>query len=224
MMMGMEEGDAYLPIPEQGAFAYFVTHAGNESFSNLPAAGGTVMVDVVVATADALQAWEVWPAVEAGNVINIDATGWSQQAELLAWAGLSSQQLPSYYACEQLDWMVLDAQDRVVCRSSANNAACVNRLLEPGASGYTASGLDMLHGAINTPEGSYFTTASPLAALTCTTLDSGAVRVATLTLHVAGAAGTYHLSVANGSYYSVATTQQQPMQPGPVFEIQVSGE
>jgi hypothetical protein len=137
---------------------------------------------------------------------------------------MSSQQLPSYYACDRLDWMVLDAQGRVVCRSTANNAACVNRLLEPGAIGYTASGLDLLDGGINTLEDSYFTTPSPLSALTATALESGTIRVATLTLHVAGVPGTYHLSVANGSYYSATTGQPQAMQAGPVFEIRVSGQ
>jgi len=66
----------------------------SDASASVPANGGTVVVDVVVASADPIRNWDVVPAVDAANVVSIDATGWTAQAELLAWAGLSNQPLP----------------------------------------------------------------------------------------------------------------------------------
>ncbi|MBI4579172.1 MAG: thrombospondin type 3 repeat-containing protein [Planctomycetes bacterium] len=211
-----------LPMPEQGAMAYFVTHDGSDQSVSLPSTGGTVVVDVVVATAEPVDAWDAVPSVDVPNVVNIDAADWTPQAELLAWAGLSSQVLPSRYNCGQVDWIIVDAQAAVICRSTVKDAACAGRALESGTQTHTGThGLDALAGPINNPVDAWFTTIAPLGATTAGTMSPGAARVATLTLQVAGVPGVYHLRLTYGTYYTAAQGGSAPMDPGPTFEIRV---
>lgn len=213
-----------LPVPQQGAYAYFVVHGGNASSANLPANGGPVVVDLVVATAEAMKSWDVLPSADASNVFSIDATGWTAKDELLVWAGLSNQSLPSYYNCGWLGWVILNTQEHIICRSTVKDAACADRALETGAKITTGThGLDMLAGAINTPVDSYFTAASSMGAVMTNTMGPGAARVATLTFQVAGVPGIYHLWLVSGSFTSVNGTPVSS-QTGPVFDIQVDGQ
>ncbi|MBI4580551.1 MAG: hypothetical protein HY718_12665 [Planctomycetes bacterium] len=130
--------------------------------------------------------------------------------------------LPSRYDCGQLDWIIVDAQDRVVCRSTAKDAACAAKALDPGTRTYTGThSLDALAGPIDNPVDGDFTTIAPLGATTAGTMTPGAARVATLTLQVAGVPGVYHLRLTHGSYYSAAQGASAPMTPGPTFEIRV---
>jgi hypothetical protein len=225
-MMGLLGGEGLmgfgLPVPEQGAMAYFIKHDSGETSINLSASGGTVLVDLIVATAEPLDAWEGLPAVTTANLVSIDATGWTPETELSAWAGLASQTPPSRYDCGQLYWMIVNAQGRVVCQAWVKDAICADRLLSPGATAFTGNyALDALAGPISTPAGSIFTSASPLGATTSRTMPQGAVRVATLTLNVAPTPGMYELSLTGANYYAGTQGAFLPMQAGPAFVISV---
>ncbi|HOJ72956.1 MAG TPA: VWA domain-containing protein [Phycisphaerae bacterium] len=216
-----EEPVELLPTPQQGVFAYFVTHGGHDLHANLPATGGTIVVDVVVATTEPLRTWDAMPSVDAANLITVDATGWTPAADLLTWAGLSTQPLPSRYNAGLFDWEVRDSRLRIVCRSTVRDAACASKALEPGATTWTGMpGLDYLHGPMNTPAEDYFVGLSSIGGVASAEMGIGPSRVATLTLHVAGVPGTYQLWLSYGSY-SVAGSSSMPMQPGPRFEIRV---
>lgn len=211
-----------LPVPQQGAIAFFVMHGGGDFYANLPASGGTVVVDVVVATAEPLASWDALPSVDAANAISIDATGWTPVADLLTWAGLSTQTLPSRYNAGLFDWEVRNAQLNIICRSTVQDAQCAARALEAGTMTWTGMpGLDYLAGPMNTPVDGYFASPSSLGGIPSAAMGIGANRVATLTLNVAGVPGAYHLWLSYGSYYSVSAGTSTPMQTGPAFEIRV---
>lgn len=224
MMMSQSFGwGEDLPMPVQGAIAYFVAHGGSSQSVTLPENGGTVVVDVVVASVDDMETWEVLPAVDASGIVSIDATGWTAAAELLTWAGLSSESLPSYYHCGLLDWGIRDAQLRLICGSKVQNAACAPRALEPGTYTWTGTpGMDALAGAMDNALDGYFVSPAPLGGITAASMMAGANRVATLTLNVAGIPGTYHLWLSNGICSADGVTTQ--MQAGPLLEIRVGGQ
>jgi len=225
MMMSMGETllREDLPMPTQGAFAYFVTHGGSSQSVTLPASGGTVVVDAVVANVEAFDAWDAVPSVDATNIISVDATGWTAVADLLTWAGLSNQVLPSYYNCGLFDWEVRDAQFHLICGSKVQNAACADKALEPGTTTWTGiPDMDAVAGPMNYPVDGYFVSPSSLGGITSIAMGSGAKRVATLTLNVAGVPGVYHVWLSYGSSSVVGTSM--PMQTGPMFEVRVGGQ
>ena len=223
MMMEQSFLEEDLPMPTQGTFAYFVTHDCNGQSVALPASGGTVVVDAVLANVDAFDAWDAAPSIDAPNIVSIDATGWTAVADLLTWAGLSSQLLPSYYNCGLFDWEVRDASFHLICGSNVQNAACAPKALEPGTTTWTGMpGMDVLAGPMNNPIDGYFVSSTSLGGLTSSAMGTGAKRVATLTLHVAGVPGTYHLWLSYGSYFVAGASM--PMQPGPLYEIRVGGQ
>ena len=73
-------------------------------------------------------------------------------------------------------------------------------------------------------EEGFWTGASSLGAVTSSSGLAGTARVATLTIHVAGVPGTYHLRLAYGGYGSSTDGATMPMQTGQVFEIHVGGQ
>ena len=76
--------------------------------------------------------------------------------------------VPSYYNCGVLDWMIVDAQSHVICRSTVKDAACAARSLEAGTQTWTGTpGLDVVAGPINhSAEKGFWTSASSLGAVT----------------------------------------------------------
>jgi len=223
------ESPAGLPMPQEGTMAYFVTHDGSGQSVSLPATGGTVVVDLVVATTEPLTSWDVLPATDAANVISIDTGGWTAQAELLAWAyekfGIGqapSAALPSYYHCGLIDWEIRNPRSQVICRSTVRDAACVGRSAEAGTQTWTGiPGLGALDGPMNLAMEGYFVSAGSLGAI-ARGVGPGTARVATLTLNVAAVPGTYQLWPVYGSTTSAAAVGQ--MQAGPAFVIHVGGE
>ena len=219
-----------LPVPQEGVFAYFVTHCGSDAAVSLPATGGTIVVDAVVATTELLSAWDATPSADAANILSIDATGWTPAADLLTWTvdtfgareGIPAQAaLPSRYNCGLLDWEIRDAQLQVICRSTVQSAACAASALDSGSQTLTGRpGLDAVAGPMNNPVDGSFTSPASLGAATSAAMGNGAARVATLTFQVAGVPGTYHLRLSYGSY-STGDGTSVPMQAGPTFEIRV---
>jgi hypothetical protein len=216
-----EASQADLTIPEEGVTAYFVTHDGNGTSVTLPASGGTIVVDAVVATTISLSSWDILPTVDASNVVSIDASGWTARAELLKWAELSTQALPSYYNTGLLDWEIRDVQSHLICRSTVQDAACAGRATEEGTETWTGiPGMNMAAGPMNNSFEGVFVSAASLGGLPSAAMTTGAYRVATLTLQVAGTPGTYHLWFSYGSY-STGNGESASMQTGPTFTIQV---
>ena len=219
-----------LPVPQEGVFAYFVAHGGSDAVVSLPTTGGTIVVDAVVATTEPLNAWDATPSVDAANILSIGATGWTPAADLLTWTvdtfgareGIPAQAaLPSRYNCGLLDWEIRDAQLQVICRSTVQSAACAASALDSGTQTWTGiPGLDAVAGPMNNPVDGSFTSPASLGAATSGAMGTGAARVATLTLQVAGVPGTYHLWLSYGSY-STGDGTSVPMQAGPTFEIRV---
>ena len=163
------------------------------------------MVDAVVATASPLDSWDAAPAVDAPNIVSIDATGWTARAELFGWAAdngwLPQEDSGTGSVAELLplraraDWMIVDAQSHVICRSTVKDAACAARSLEAGTQAWTGiPGLDVVAGPMNhSAEEAFWTSASSLGAITSRSSSAGAARVATLTLQVAGVPGNVPL-------------------------------
>jgi hypothetical protein len=188
-----------------------------------------------VATTISLSSWDILPTVDASNVVSIDASGWTAQAELLKWAydtfgvreGIPEPAsnepaaLPSYYNTGLLDWEVRDVQSHLICRSTVKDAACAGRATEDGAETWTGiPGLNMAAGPMNNSFEGVFVSAASLGGLPSAAMTTGAYRVATLTVQVAGTPGTYHLWFSYGSY-STGNGESAPMQTGPTFEIRV---
>jgi hypothetical protein len=157
------------------------------------------------------------------------------QAELLKWAydtfgvreGIPESAsnepvaLSSYYNTGLLDWEVRDVQSHLICRSTVKDAACAGRATEDGTETWTGlPGLDLAAGPMNEPFEGVFVSPASLGGLPSAAMTTGAYRVATLTLQVAGTPGTYHLWFSYGSY-STTNGESQPMQTGPTFTIQV---
>jgi hypothetical protein len=219
-----------LPVPQDGVIAYFVTHDDNGTSVTLPASGGTVVVDAVVATTTTLSSWDALPAMDVANIVSVDATGWTPAADLLTWAvdtfgpreGIPSQAaLPSRFNTGMFDWEVRDPQFHIVCRSTVEDAACADRALESGNRTWIGiPHLSALAGPMNLPLDGFYVSAGGLGGLPSAAMTTGAFRVATLTLQIAGAPGTYHLWMSYGTY-SLGDGASGSMLTGPTFTIQV---
>lgn len=215
-----------MSVLTEGVTAYFVLHDSGAGSVELPATGGTIVVDLMVANAVPITAWVGYPAVDAEGVVSVDADDWTAEADLLAWAGLTEEAPASRYDCDTAWWAVVSPDGAMGCHSWIKDAHGIERLAEPGMSAILGNtDLSAIHGSLSTPMGDVFASANPIGGLTSRTLQPGYTRVATLTLNVAGQPGVYDLTIAGGEYFDGSEAMPQvPMDAGPAFEIRVGTE
>jgi|GEM_PF-1635541 hypothetical protein len=219
-----------LPLEPAGTvWAHFAQHSTGATSVALPAAGGTVVVDLVISANVPVLGFSARPALQgtgtlpASEVVRIDASGWTPTANARVSLGAPGASLPSYYHFGLLDWLVampgLDALDQQP--RPPHSGLVTGRSLNQLALGEVLAmveRLDAVHGALSVPASEAFTTAAPLGGCLRNSLSAGPAPVATLTLQVAAAPGTYTLNVVEGTC-TTPDAENQAMTAGVPFTI-----
>jgi len=238
------------PTPVANVSASFVLHSSGTSTVNVPAEGGTVVVDLVITTDSPILGWEGIVGVNAANVVSINASDWSDKANVLFSYGFPGYELTSYYNCTLVDWLLIRFADESAVAEpnswwvggvlaegvSIEQGTDPNALLEPlttaSATGY---GMDAVAGPIaldyqelflSDQYGNFFVAANHIGAVAQTVLPAGANTVATLSLQVEGVAGTYDLRFVDGIFVeqSDQLVTSWPLFEETAFQIIVGGQ
>lgn len=183
--------------------ANFVQHGTGAASVTLPPQGGTVVVDLVLAGGTPLLGFSAKPAVSAAGVLSIDTAGWTEEANALFTLGAPGVTLPSYYNFGLVDWLVAipgrEALDQAP--RPPHTGIVTGRSLSQISIGEVmgmVESLTVAGGVLNVPAVGVFTTAAPLGGCMRDPLSTGQAVVVTLSLQVAGTAGTYTLAVVDG--------------------------
>jgi hypothetical protein len=187
-------------------------------------------VDVVITSDAPIWGFEGQLAVDAANVVTINAADWTDRDNVLMSNGQSSATLASYYDLAGMDWLwARIATDGEVIASGAD----LDSLLQPDPPTAVAlvNNLAALNGPIATPAGemaglpagNWFVTSASLGGITRDLLPAGQTTLATLSLTVGSTPGTYHLTLAEATFTDEAM-QIGPMSPGPTLEVIVQGQ
>lgn len=206
MMMMQQEGEGVPAIA-----GYFVQHGTGSSAVAVPAQGGTVVVDLIIAGTVPVTGFSVKPAVNAWGVVSIDAYGWSDQANALFSLGDPNTTLSSYYNLNLLDWYVAIPSISALSQtprtpgSGVELGRSLTQITGPVAGEVMSLGdpLSPLNGPVSVPAGGSFTTAAAMSGFLRAPSAGGQVSVATLTLYVVGVPGTYVVSITESYYYSI---------------------
>ncbi len=232
-MMAMGEGGesgGESSVAPTGVSARFVLHGGGDSGGigddsvTLPASGGNILVDLVIANDVPIRDFFGRPAVDAANVVRVNSSDWTAGENILSSAGIDGHATQSYYDASRIRWhAVLDRlHDGEHCDISIDPLALLDAdLVEVNATAMDLAGLD---GWISTPAagGETFTTGELLGGIFRLTLDAGQMVVATLSLEVADSPGIYHLRLTNASYMDTAADEVLTMDGGADFTIVVT--
>ena len=209
----------------EGVNAYLAEHGTGATSITLPAAGGTVRVDVVICNDQPLDGWEARLAANAPAVVSLDSATWTANADLLWWAGLSAPEPASHYSPSVMHWSVIDARGAILTHSWIAGAHGIERLMEPGVQGSIGWPLDAIAGPISLPslvQGLYVTDGS-IGGVTGRPLAPGTTVVATLTLQVTGSPGVYTVGLADATCILTAQPDAAvPLADTPVFTVQIA--
>jgi hypothetical protein len=226
-MMGAQAGGIALSLPGM-VTARFVEHGTGASLVMLAPQGGTIVVDLVIAGYGPVLGFTGRPTVSAAGVVAVDASGWSEDANVRYSLGDPTVTLTSAYDFTKLDWYAifpsLQAYAEAIPGAGVETGYDLAQITEPiaGEVMTLAENLAALHGTINTPAGGAFTTTSVLGGLMKMPLPNGESTVATLTLQVSGAPGTYTVDLGEATYSTPYETDL-PMLTGQGFTITMQG-
>ncbi|HPD31256.1 MAG TPA: hypothetical protein PLL20_14790, partial [Phycisphaerae bacterium] len=209
---------AGLLSPTANVSARWVVHGTGATSVTLPAGGGTVAVDLVVATDAPIWGLEGRLAVDAANVVSINSADWTELDNVLFSHRVDGHNQSSYYDLTVMDWlwarMTPDGSDVI------DSGTDVEALLapDPPTAWTLTNSLATVDGAIATPAGDLFTTTASIGGATRQLLPVGQTAVATLSLTISGTPGTYHLTLNDGSFIN-EDMASVPMVGGPELEI-----
>ena len=172
-------------------------HGSGADSITLPAQGGDMVVDLVVANEIPVTDFFAVLGVAEPNVLRLDASDWTAKANILSAAGVSGYQTTSYYpGFENIDWTALIDQNGDGEADIESHE--VSALLGPGLVSVDAWAADLAQasGWINRRRGAFYVS-GPIGPIYNTTLDVGEHVVATLAVHVAGVPGSYTVLIVN---------------------------
>jgi len=237
MGMGMAFGEGMsgmLEVLQANVSASMVLHETGATAVTLPAAGGTIAVDLVITSDGPIWGFEGKLAVNAANVVSINAGDWTELENVLFSNGIPGHDVSSFYDLTVMDWLWVrltpDGSDVI------DSGTDVETLLQPDlplTSSQDVKGpptawtltysLAEVNGPINTPAGDWFTTTANIGGATRELLPPGQTTLATLSLTVSGAPGTYHLTLTDG-LFTDESFRSVPMLNGPTLEVVVQNQ
>lgn len=230
LLMGLEGGGLETPLTGVVS-AHFVQHGTGLMAVTLPPEGGAVVVDLVITGLAPVLGFTAKPTVSAAGVISIDASGWTEDANVRHSLGDPTVTLASAYDFTLLDWyavypdLATYAQDPQPPTAGVEWGADIGQITGPRAGEVMTlvDDLAALNGPVSVPAGGVYTTSSTLGGVLKAPLSGGVGTVATLTLQVSGTPGTYTVDLTDATY---STSQEESAQvlTGQGFTITVQGQ